>query len=37
MSTVDCVLKIRSILGEGAHWDEASATLYWLDLQKPAL
>ena len=37
MSAVDCVLKIRSILGEGPLWDEAAARLYWLDLQKPAI
>ncbi len=37
MSAVDCVLKIRSILGKGAHWDEAAATLHWLDVQKPAI
>src|SRR5689334_10036859 len=37
MSMVDCVLKIRSILGEGPLWDEAASRLYWLDLQKPAI
>jgi len=37
MSSVECVLKIRSILGEGPLWDEAEKRLYWLDLRKPAI
>ncbi len=34
---VECVLKIRSILGEGPVWNEQEARLYWLDLRKPAI
>jgi sugar lactone lactonase YvrE len=37
MSEVDCVLKMRSILGEGALWDEQQKRLYWLDLRRPAI
>lgn len=37
MSEVDCVLKVRSILGEGALWDEQQKRLYWLDLRRPAI
>jgi len=37
MSAIECVLKIRSILGEGPLWDEAEKRLYWLDLRKPAI
>jgi sugar lactone lactonase YvrE len=37
MTAVDCVLEIRSILGEGPIWDEAQKCLYWLDLRKPAI
>src|SRR5271154_5726939 len=37
MADVECVLKIRSILGEGALWDEALNRLYWLDLKRPAI
>jgi sugar lactone lactonase YvrE len=37
MSEVDCVLKIRSILGEGPLWHAAEQRLYWLDLRKPAI
>ena len=37
MADVECVLKIRSILGEGALWDEGQNLLYWLDLRRPAI
>jgi sugar lactone lactonase YvrE len=37
MPAVECILKMRSILGEGPLWDERQATLYWLDLRKPAI
>jgi sugar lactone lactonase YvrE len=37
MPEVDCVLKIRSILGEGPVWQAAEQRLYWLDLRKPAI
>ena len=37
MSEVECVLKIRSILGEGPLWHEEEGRLYWLDLKKPAI
>ena len=37
MSAVECVLKARSILGEGPLWDEVGKRLYWLDLRKPAI
>ncbi len=37
MSSVECVHKIRSILGEGPLWDEAEKCLFWLDLRKPAI
>ena len=37
MSQVECVLKIRSVLGEGPLWQEQEGKLYWLDLRKPAI
>ena len=37
MSQVECVLKIRSILGESPLWQEQEGKLYWLDLRKPAI
>lgn len=37
MASVECVLKIRSILGEGALWDTVENRLLWLDLRKPAV
>jgi sugar lactone lactonase YvrE len=37
MADVECVLKIRSILGEGALWDEAQNRLFWIDLKRPAV
>src|SRR5262249_22179563 len=37
MSGVECVLRIRSDLGEGPVWHEKEAKLYWLDLHKPEI
>src|SRR5581483_7853819 len=37
MAEVECILKFRSVLGEGAVWDEREGKLYWLDLRKPAI
>ena len=37
MSEVECVVKMRSVLGEGPLWQEQEARLYWLDLRKPAI
>ncbi len=37
MSGLECVLKTRSILGEGPLWEEQEGLLYWLDLRKPAI
>src|SRR5262245_2620617 len=37
MSEVECVLKIRSNLGEGPVWHEQEGKLYWLDVRKPAI
>jgi sugar lactone lactonase YvrE len=37
VSEVECVLKIRSILGESPIWDERQGRLYWLDLRKPQI
>jgi sugar lactone lactonase YvrE len=37
MADVECVLKIRSILGEGALWDEEQNRLCWLDLKRPGI
>jgi sugar lactone lactonase YvrE len=37
MSQVECVLKIRSVLGESPLWDHEEGLLYWLDLRKPAI
>jgi sugar lactone lactonase YvrE len=34
---VDCVLPIRSQLGEGPLWVPEEKHLYWLDLMKPAI
>jgi L-arabinonolactonase len=33
MSGITCVLDARSILGEGALWDEQAAVLYWVDIK----
>src|SRR5579859_1301776 len=37
MADVECVLKIRSILGEGALWDEEQNRLCWIDLKRPGI
>jgi sugar lactone lactonase YvrE len=37
MSQVECVLKIRSVLGESPLWHPEEGLLYWLDLRKPAV
>jgi sugar lactone lactonase YvrE len=37
MSQVECVLKIRSVLGESPLWQEQEGKLYWLDLRRPAI
>jgi sugar lactone lactonase YvrE len=37
MTSVQCVLEMRSILGESPMWHAAERRLYWLDLQKPAV
>ena len=34
---VQCVVEIRSELGEGPVWSEAEQALYWLDCLKPAV
>lgn len=33
MTTVDCVLQARSLLGEGALWDPDAHVLWWLDIK----
>ncbi|UUX50158.1 SMP-30/gluconolactonase/LRE family protein [Nisaea acidiphila] len=35
--TVDCVLKAKAKLGEGAVWDSVSEVLWWVDIAAPAL
>jgi sugar lactone lactonase YvrE len=37
MFQVECVLKIRSVLGESPLWQPEEGLLYWLDLRKPAI
>jgi sugar lactone lactonase YvrE len=37
MAEVECVLKIRSLIGEGPLWQADEQRLYWLDLRKPAI
>ncbi len=35
--TAECVLQVRSNLGEGPIWHAGERRLYWLDLQQPAI
>ncbi len=37
MTTVTCVLNIRSVLGESPMWHAGERRLYWIDLLKPAI
>jgi L-arabinonolactonase len=37
MTTVDCVLDAKALVGEGTMWDELEARLWWVDIESRLL